>query len=104
MAYTIELGGIRAKSIDCANVDKSPLYCPDNRASKQMEKALLDAKDSGDSLGGIAEIMVKGCPPGLGEPVFDKLDADLAKAIMSIGAVKGVEIGEGFGAATTTST
>ena len=99
MAYTIELGGIRAKAIDLASADKSPLYCPDSRASKQMEKALLDAKDSGDSLGGIVEIMVKGCPPGLGEPVFDKLDADLAKAIMSVGAVKGVEIGEGFGAA-----
>jgi chorismate synthase len=64
-----------------------------------MEKAMLEAKNAGDSLGGIIEIRVEGCPPGLGEPVFDKLDADLAKAIMSIGAVKGVEIGAGFGAA-----
>jgi chorismate synthase len=64
-----------------------------------MEKVLLEAKNTGDSLGGIAEVRVEGCPPGLGEPVFDKLDADLAKAIMSIGAVKGVEIGAGFGAA-----
>jgi chorismate synthase len=99
IAYTIELGGIRAESIDLASIDKNPLYCPDSRASERMEKAMLEAKNAGDSLGGIIEIRVEGCPPGLGEPVFDKLDADLAKAIMSIGAVKGVEIGAGFGAA-----
>ncbi len=97
-AYTIELGGIRAESIDLDSVDDSPLYCPDIQASKKMEMALLDAKLDEDSLGGIVEIRVKGCPPGLGEPVFDKLDADLAKAVMSVGAVKGVEIGAGFGA------
>jgi chorismate synthase len=99
MAYTIELGGIKVESIDLTSIDKNPLYCPDSKASERMEKALLEAKNTGDSLGGIAEVRVEGCPPGLGEPVFDKLDADLAKAIMSIGAVKGVEIGAGFGAA-----
>jgi chorismate synthase len=61
-----------------------------------MEEKLEEARRSGDSLGGIVEIIVRGCPPGLGEPVFDKMDADLAKALMSIGAVKGVEIGAGF--------
>jgi chorismate synthase len=98
-AYTIELGGIKAESIDLASIDKSPLSCPDKKASERMEDALSEAKNRGDSLGGIVEIRVEGCPTGLGEPVFDKLDADLAKAIMSIGAVKGFEIGSGFGAA-----
>ena len=98
-AFTIELGGIRIESVDLDSIDKSPLYCPDNRASKKMEEALAKAKVDEDSLGGIIETRVTGCPTGLGEPVFDKLDADLAKALMSIGAVKGVEIGAGFEAA-----
>jgi chorismate synthase len=62
-----------------------------------MEKKLHEVREHGDSLGGIVEIIVRGCPPGLGEPVFDKIDADLAKALMGIGTVKGVEIGAGFG-------
>jgi chorismate synthase len=98
-AYTIELGGIKAESMDMTNLDKSSLCCPDLKATKLMEEALSKAKSEGDSLGGIAEVRVKGCPAGLGEPVFDKLDADLAKSVMSIGAVKGVEIGAGFEAA-----
>ncbi|NYT05777.1 MAG: chorismate synthase [Methanomicrobiales archaeon] len=64
-----------------------------------MEAAILDAKDAGDSVGGIVEIVASGCPPGLGDPVFGKLDALLAAAMMGIGAVKGVEIGDGFAAA-----
>jgi chorismate synthase len=64
-----------------------------------MEEAMSRARKEGDSLGGIVEVRVTGCPAGLGEPVFDKLDADLAKAVMSVGAVKGVEIGAGFEAA-----
>jgi chorismate synthase len=98
-AYTVELGGIKAESVDLGSIDDSPLYCPDIRASEKMEETLSIAKKNQDSLGGIVEILVEGCPSGLGEPVFDKLDADLAKAIMSIGAVKGIEIGAGFGAA-----
>ena len=97
-AYTIELGGVRAGSIDPEFIEKSPLCCPDPVASEKMEQAVSIAREEGDSLGGIAEVHVSGCPAGLGEPVFDKLDADLAKAIMSIGAVKGVEIGAGFDA------
>jgi len=61
-----------------------------------MEKKIEEVKRQGDTLGGIVEIVVQGCPAGLGEPVFDKLEADLAKALMSIGAVRGVEIGAGF--------
>jgi chorismate synthase len=61
-----------------------------------MGKKIEEAKHQGDSLGGIVEVLVRNCPPGLGDPVFDKLEADLAKALMSIGAVRGVEVGAGF--------
>ena len=98
-AYTIEAGGVRAESRDMKNLGKSSLYCPDLKATELMEEALAAARSEGDSLGGITEVLVKGCPAGLGEPVFDKLSADLAKAVMSIGAVKGIEIGAGFEAA-----
>ncbi|NVM25767.1 MAG: chorismate synthase [Desulfobacterales bacterium] len=98
-AYTIELGGIRAGNIDLDFVEKNPFYCPDPIAAERMEGAVAEVKKDGDSLGGIVEVRVTGCPAGLGEPVFDKLDADLAKAVMSVGAVKGVEIGAGFEAA-----
>jgi chorismate synthase len=63
---------------------------------KRFEDVILSAKENGDSVGGIVELTIKGCPAGIGNPVFDKLDAALASAIMSIGAVKGVEIGDGF--------
>ena len=99
VAYTLELGGIRAGSINPEFVAKNPLYCPDPVAAEKMEGVLAKAKEDGDSLGGIVEVRVTGCPAGLGDPVFEKLDADLAKAVMSIGAVKGVEIGAGFEAA-----
>jgi chorismate synthase len=64
-----------------------------------MEKKIEEAMLQGDSLGGIVEVLARNCPPGLGDPVFDKLEADLAKALMSIGAVRGVEVGAGFRAA-----
>jgi chorismate synthase len=99
VAYTIELGGIKAAPGDLKTIGDNMLCCPDPNAAKRMEEAITRAKKERDSLGGIAEILVTGCPPGLGEPVFDKLDADLAKAMMSIGSVKGVEIGAGFDAA-----
>jgi chorismate synthase len=98
-AYTLALGGIYCSTIDWDEVDRNPLFCPDPEIFGAMEKRLLDAKAAGDSVGGIVEIVARGCPPGLGEPVFDKLDARLAGALMSIGAVKGVEIGAGFSAA-----
>ncbi len=98
-AFTLELGGIRAKKIDQDYLDQSPLLCPDPDASEKMLDLVSQVRQEGDSLGGIVELRINGCPPGLGEPVFDKLEADLAKGIMSIGAVKGIEIGEGFGAA-----
>jgi chorismate synthase len=98
-AYTLELAGVRAQQVDLEAVDKNPFFAPDLDAAGRMEKKIKEIKASGNSAGGIVEVRVEGCPPGLGEPVFDKLDADLAKALMSIGAVKAVEIGVGLEAA-----
>jgi len=98
-AFTLELGGIRSEEIDLEFAKTNWLYCPDPKALSEMEKRLREVEEEGDSVGGIVEIRVLGCPPGLGEPVFDKLDADLAKALMSIGAIKGVEVGSGFSSA-----
>jgi len=103
VAYTKALGGVIADpdryasgKISRQDMEKCRLMCPDADAAMEMEKRLDDARRRGDSLGGVVEIIVRGCPAGLGEPVFDKIDADLAKALMSIGTVKGVEIGAGF--------
>jgi len=98
-AYTLELAGVRAKQVDLDVIDKNPFLTPDLNAASQMEERIEEIKEAGDSAGGIVEVIVKGCPAGLGEPVFDKLDAELAKGVMSIGAVKGVEIGVGLAAA-----
>jgi len=95
---TVELGGVAVQAGSRAEIGNS-LLCPDPEAAAKMEERLGKARSEGDSLGGVVEIRVSGCPAGLGEPVFDKIDADLAKALMSIGTVKGVEIGAGFGAA-----
>ncbi len=96
IGYTLEFGGIRAEKVDLEEIKRNALRCPDRSAAMTMEKKIEEVKLQGDSLGGIIEVLVRGCPPGLGEPVFDKLEADLAKALMSIGAVRGVEIGAGF--------
>ncbi len=96
---TLEMGGVRAgKHIPEAS-ETNPFFCSDPDALPRLEAVLKRAREEGDSLGGIVEVRAMGCPAGLGEPVFDKLDADLAKAVMSVGAVKGVEIGAGFEAA-----
>ncbi|MEW6185131.1 MAG: chorismate synthase [Thermodesulfobacteriota bacterium] len=102
IAYTLELGGVRAEIISLEAVSQNHLYCPDPLAVEDMERKLKEAAANGDTLGGIVEVLVRGCPAGLGEPVFDKMDAELAKALMSIGSVKGVEIGVGFKAARMT--
>lgn len=96
--YTIALGGVRARERDMAAVERNPFFCPDDAAAAKMAERIQEVRARGDSLGGIVEITAT-CPPGLGEPVFDKLDGELARALMSIGAVKGVEIGAGFRAA-----
>lgn len=96
LAYTIELGGIRAEEMNYEEIEKNVLRCPDKKATLLMKKKMDAVKLQGDTLGGIVEILVRGYPLGLGEPVFDKLEADLAKALMSIGTVRGVEVGAGF--------
>lgn len=98
-AYTIAVGGIKTDKRLLAEIFQNRLFCPDNEAAARMEERIAEVKSQGDSLGGIVEVVAVGCPAGLGEPVFDKLDAALAQALMSIGAVKGVEIGAGFQAA-----
>jgi len=99
IAYTLALGGVKAKSIDLDQVYQNKLYCPDKEAYEKMLEVIESTRKEGDSLGGIVEVLATGVPSGLGEPVFDKLEADLAKAVLSIGAVKGFEIGAGFSAA-----
>jgi|UniRef100_A0A7C5ALU1 chorismate synthase len=99
LAYTIEFGGVRVKKVEEATIWNNPFACPDPEAVPAMAHRVKEVQAQGDSLGGIVEVRARGCPPGLGEPVFDKLDAALAQAVMSVGAVKGVEIGAGFAAA-----
>ncbi|SHI63397.1 chorismate synthase [Desulfatibacillum alkenivorans DSM 16219] len=101
-AYTLELGSVKAKTIDPEAVAKNPFACPDMEAAEKMEARVNDVRKDGDSLGGVVQVQAAGVPAGLGEPVFDKIDAQIAKAMMSIGAVKGVEIGAGFEAARLT--
>lgn len=96
ISYTVELGGISVETIDYYEIERNILRCPDPNALPKMEAKIEEARSKGDTLGGIIEILVRGCPVGFGEPVFDKLEADLGKALLSIGAVKGVEIGGGF--------
>ena len=85
-----------------AQINKNPFFCPDANAAQQWEDYLADIRKQGSSVGAVVEIQATGIPVGLGEPIFDRIDADIAKAMMSIPAVKGVEIGEGFGAASLT--
>ncbi len=102
LAYTVALGGIHiSRSGERFHKEflENDLFCPDPEAVRRMTERLAEVRQQGDSLGGIVEIVVRGCPTGLGEPVFDKMDADLAGALMSIGTVKGVEIGAGFAVA-----
>ncbi|MFP4257165.1 MAG: chorismate synthase [Desulfobacterales bacterium] len=101
-AYTRALGGIMCSGFDPEAVTGNQFMACDMEAAEKMQTRVEAVKKAGDSLGGIVEIVARGVPAGLGEPVFEKLDAELARALMSIGAVKGVEIGEGFAAAGMT--
>jgi len=101
-SFTMAIGGITVQKFDAAAVDKNELRCPDMAAARAMAERIDTVKTQGDSLGGVVEIRAGGVPAGIGDPVFDKLDADIAKAMMSIGAVKAVEIGSGVCAAGRT--
>ncbi len=97
-AYTKALGGVRIVTCDIGTINDNAYFCPDPLAAQRMDERVREVRAQGDTLGGVVEILAT-CPAGLGDPVFDKLDAALAQALMSIGAVKGVEIGAGFSAA-----
>lgn len=101
-AYTIKAAGIEITKKDLSQIEQNSLRAPDNEAAAKMQEKIEEIRKNGDSTGGIIECVIDGCPVGLGEPVFDKLDAELAKAMLSIGAVKGIEFGAGFDAADST--
>lgn len=98
LAYTAALGGIRIACRDMAVIHENLYCCPDSEAVRLIDKRVQEVRSQGDTLGGIVEIRAT-CPAGLGEPVFDKLEAELAHGLMSIGAVKGIEFGAGFAVA-----
>ncbi|MCA9402086.1 MAG: chorismate synthase, partial [Candidatus Omnitrophica bacterium] len=99
IAYSKEIAGIPAEKIDYSVIEKNIVRAPDLEAAKKMIEKIDEARKSLDSVGGIIEAVVHGCPAGLGDPVFDKLNARLAYAVMTIGTIRGVEFGKGFDAA-----
>jgi len=94
--YLSQLGPIKAERLDWDVVETNPFFCPDPDKIGEMETFMAALNKSGDSIGARINVVASGVMPGLGEPVFDRLDADIAAAMMSINAVKGVEIGAGF--------
>ena len=94
--FVREIAGVAIERFDADELSRSDLMCPDPEASVQMAREIDEAREAGDSVGGIVEVRAQGVPPGWGDPTFLKLDAQLAAAVMSLGAVKGVEIGDGF--------
>jgi chorismate synthase len=94
--YLAQLGPIRARAHDWHEVENNPFFCPDAAVVPEMEAYMDALRKEGNSIGARITVVASGLPPGLGEPVFDRLDADIAHALMSINAVKGVEIGAGF--------
>src|SRR5438034_5164407 len=102
VGYVAQIHDIIAKinrsSVKMKDAEKNAVRCPDVAAAKRMESLIGQIRDEGDSVGGVIECVVRGSPAGLGEPVFDKLEADLAKAMLSLPATKGFEVGSGFSA------
>ncbi|HES75554.1 MAG TPA: chorismate synthase [bacterium] len=94
--YLSQLGPIRIEQVDWHEIERNPFFCPDASKVAEMETFMDALRKSGDSIGARLTVVAEGVPPGWGEPVFDRLDADIAHALMSINAVKGVEIGDGF--------
>ncbi|PWG03219.1 chorismate synthase [Sphingosinicella humi] len=100
-AYVVEIGGdaIDRSAFDDSAIEANPFFCPDPAAAERWEKLIDDVRKAGSSVGAVVECVATGVPPGWGAPVYAKLDSELAAACMSINAVKGVEIGDGFAAA-----
>ena len=103
-AWLVELGGdaIDRAAFDDAAIDANPFFCPDPDAAERWERIVDDARKAGSSVGAVVECVAEGVPAGWGAPLYAKLDSELAAACMSINAVKGVEIGDGFAAARAT--
>lgn len=104
-AYTQQVGNIAIsrdyRQHDLTLTETNPVRCPDLKAAAQMEQLIKEVKAEGDTIGGVIQCVIKGCPAGLGSPEFDKLHAVLGKAMLSINAVKGFEYGEGFAGVTS---
>jgi chorismate synthase len=96
--YLAQMGSIVLEPKDPMSAYDNPFFCPDPARVKELEDFIWKLREAGDSIGARVTVIAKGVPPGLGEPVFERLDADLASAMMGINAVKGVEIGAGFSA------
>jgi chorismate synthase len=94
--YLAAIGDLTLDPVDPPSAYTNPFFCPDPSRVAELEALLLQVREQGDSVGARVTVVARGVPPGLGEPVFDRLDADLAHAMMGINAVKGVEIGDGF--------
>ena len=94
--FLSQIGDIKISSFSKNQINKNPFFCPDKKIVHEIEYMIDSLRKSGDSIGAKISVMATNVPPGLGEPVFDKLDADLAHGLMGINAVKGVEIGRGF--------
>jgi chorismate synthase len=94
--FLAQLGTLKPAQFDWQEVERNPFFCPDASLVPTLEKYMDALRKEGDSIGARVTVVATGVPPGLGEPVFDRLDADIAAALMSINAVKGVEIGAGF--------
>ena len=101
-AYTERAAGISISKVDFSQIEQNALRAPDNEAAAKMNEKIEEIRKNSDSAGGIVACRITGIPAGLGEPVFGKLDAELAKAILSVGAVKGIEFGAGFAVAKLT--
>lgn len=102
--YLAQLGPIKVDPVSWDEVENNPFFCPDPRKLSELEAYMDELRKQGDSIGARINVIATGVPPGLGEPIFDRLDADLAHALMSINAVKGVEIGSGFACVTSKGT
>jgi chorismate synthase len=101
-AYMVQMGEHKIAKFDAAEIANNPFWCPDAEMAAQWAEYLDKVRKDGSSIGAVIEVVAEGAPAGLGAPIYKKLDADLASAFMSINAVKGVEIGAGFAAATLT--
>jgi chorismate synthase len=98
-SYTVQIGRVKAGKAELAFAEKDPLRCADPTLAAAMAQEVKDARTAGDSVGGVVEVCARNVPAGLGDPVFGKLDAALGGAMLSIGGVKGVEVGDGFAVA-----